>query len=62
MDDQLLVKPGELVPVDGRVIKGESSVDESSLTGESRPETKKPGDQIMSGSLNGDGSIQMHLD
>jgi len=59
VDDQLLVKPGELVPVDGRVIKGESSVDESSLTGESRPETKKPGDQIMSGSLNGDGSIQM---
>ncbi|HBR81737.1 MAG TPA: heavy metal translocating P-type ATPase, partial [Enterococcus sp.] len=53
--NQLLVKPGELVPVDGRVIKGESSVDESSLTGESRPETKKPGDQIMSGSLNGDG-------
>ncbi len=59
IDDQLLVKPGELVPADGRVIKGESSVDESSLTGESRPETKKPGDQIMSGSLNGDGSIQM---
>lgn len=59
IDDQLLVKPGELVPADGRVTKGESSVDESSLTGESRPETKKPGDQIMSGSLNGDGSIQM---
>ena len=58
IDDQLLVKPGELVPADGRVTKGESSVDESSLTGESRPETKKPGDQIMSGSLNG-GSIQM---
>ncbi|WP_270341886.1 HAD-IC family P-type ATPase, partial [Enterococcus lactis] len=59
VDDQLLVKPGELVPADGRVFKGESSVDESSLTGESRPEIKKPGDQIMSGSLNGDGSIQM---
>ena len=42
--DHVIVKPGEQVPVDGKIIKGTSSFDQSSLTGESVPVTKKPGD------------------
>ncbi|EOH92141.1 heavy metal translocating P-type ATPase [Enterococcus haemoperoxidus ATCC BAA-382] len=57
--DDLLVKPGEIVPVDGRVTKGVSVVDESSLTGESQPVNKKIGDSLMSGSINGDSSLTM---
>ncbi|OQO70853.1 cadmium-translocating P-type ATPase [Enterococcus villorum] len=59
IDDLLVVKPGELVPVDGKMIKGESQFDESSLTGESTLILKKPGDELMSGSINGEASIQM---
>ncbi|MGO2892780.1 MAG: heavy metal translocating P-type ATPase [Enterococcus devriesei] len=59
--DLILVKPGELVPVDGRVIAGESLVDESSLTGESRPVEKKLNDEIMSGSVNGDGALRLKV-
>lgn len=57
--DQLVVKPGEIIPVDGIMDEGESTVDESSLTGESRPVEKKIGDPVMSGSVNGDSSIKM---
>jgi len=57
--DQLLVRPGEVVAVDGKVASGESSVDESSLTGESRPVNKEAGASIMSGSVNGDGALTM---
>lgn len=46
--DELVVKPGELVPVDGLVKTGTSTVDESSLTGESKPIEKNPGDELMS--------------
>lgn len=60
--DQLVVKPGETVPVDGHIISGISSVDESSLTGESRPVNKKRGDFLMSGSINGDSSITMEAE
>lgn len=59
VNDLLVVKPGELVPVDGKIVKGESQFDESSLTGESKLIVKKPGDELMSGSINGDVSIQM---
>ncbi|WP_165007073.1 MULTISPECIES: heavy metal translocating P-type ATPase [unclassified Enterococcus] len=59
IQDILLIKPGELVPADGKVIKGESAFDESSLTGESKPILKKRGDSLLSGSINGDDSIQM---
>lgn len=59
--DLLLVKPGELVPVDGRVIAGESSVDESSLTGESKPIEKKINDELMSGSVNGDAALRLKV-
>lgn len=55
--DQLIIKPGELVPVDSRIIDGESSFDESSLTGESNPVNKKIDDEVMSGSVNGSASV-----
>ena len=57
--DRLVIKPGEIVPADGRVIKGESTFDEASLTGESKPIVKKIDDELMSGSVNGDSSVQM---
>ena len=60
--DKLLVRPGELVPVDGHIVKGESFFDESSLTGESRPLNKRVGDSLMSGSLNGDASVTIQVD
>ena len=51
--DTVLIKPGQQVPVDGQIVKGTSSFDQSSLTGESVPVTKNPGDELMSGSVNG---------
>lgn len=60
--ETLIVKPGELVPVDGHILKGSSMFDESSLTGESRPISKGPGHEVMSGSLNGDASVTMIVD
>lgn len=59
--DIVLIKPGQQVPVDGEIIKGTSSFDQSSLTGESVPVTKKPGDNLMSGSVNGDVAVQMKV-
>ena len=55
--DTIVVKPGELVPIDGEIIKGNTQVNESSLTGESKPIDKQVGDQVMSGSLNGDQAV-----
>lgn len=60
--DHLLVKPGDVVPVDGTILSGQSSLDEASLTGESRPVDKVVGDTLMSGSVNGDGSLEMVAD
>lgn len=57
--DHLLVKPGEVIPVDGTIIAGSTTLDESSLTGESRPIDKVTGDPVMSGAVNGDVSIQI---
>ena len=57
--DHVLIKPGEQVPVDGKVVTGESSFDQSSLTGESVPVAKKTGDELMSGSINGSVAVEM---
>ncbi len=54
---KVLVKPGEKVPVDGEVIKGETSINEAMLTGESSPVFKKAGDKVIGASVNGEGSI-----
>jgi Cu2+-exporting ATPase len=60
--DLVLVKPGEKVPVDGRVVKGQTSIDESMLTGESEPVYKAVGGQVIGGSVNGDGSIHVQIE
>ncbi|MCT7869458.1 MAG: heavy metal translocating P-type ATPase, partial [Lactobacillus crispatus] len=59
--DTVLIKPGQQVPVDGQIVKGTSSFDQSSLTGESVPVTKNPGDELMSGSVNGDVAVEMKV-
>jgi Cu+-exporting ATPase len=55
--DVVLVRSGERIPVDGLVAAGRSSVDESMITGESMPVGKKPGDEVIGGTLNGTGSF-----
>lgn len=60
--DRLLVKPGEIIPVDGTITEGNVTVDEASLTGESRPIDKQTGDNVMSGAVNGDASFYMIAD
>ncbi len=55
--ETLVVRPGEKVPLDARVVSGASSVDQSWLTGESIPVQKQPGDEILAGTLNGQGSL-----
>lgn len=59
--DQIIVKPGELVPVDGYIKAGGGLFDESSLTGESRPISKNLGDDVMSGSVNGDHAVTLQV-
>ena len=59
--DRVLVKPGEKIPIDGTVIEGETSVNESMLTGESRPVRKRAGDDVIGGSINGEGSISIEV-
>lgn len=56
-DDRLIIRPGEVVPVDAIIEEGSSSFDESSLTGESLPQVRKHGQTILSGSINIDGVI-----
>jgi heavy metal translocating P-type ATPase len=60
--DVLLVRPGDLVPVDGTILSGKSEVDESALTGEPLSRLKTPGDKVLSGSINTDGAIEMRAD
>ncbi len=60
-DDVLLVKAGERFPADGRVLQGQSAVDESMLTGEPMPVAKRVGDSVTGGSLNGDGVLQIQV-
>lgn len=61
IDDTVVIKPGESVPVDGIVTKGEGNFDESSMTGESRPIAKKVGSDLLSGTVNGDTAITMKV-
>ncbi len=57
----VLVKAGEKIPVDGRVVDGKSSVNESMVTGESRPINKQTDSKVIGGSLNGDGSLKIKV-
>ena len=60
--EHLLIKPGEKVPADGIVIKGESSLNESMLTGESKPISKTVDSIVIGGSINGEGSLTIRVD
>ena len=59
--DRVAVLPGELVPADGRVLSGESAVDESNLTGEARPVPKHPGADVAGGTLNSWGRLTVEV-
>ncbi len=59
--DQVLVRPGASVPADGVVEEGDSDVDESMITGESRPVSKDPDDEVIGGTVNGDGSLRIRI-
>lgn len=60
--ETVLVRPGEKIPVDGRVLEGESAVNEAMLTGESKPAGKKPGARVIGGSVNGEGSLKVRIE
>ncbi|MFN1834259.1 copper-translocating P-type ATPase [Balneola sp. MJW-20] len=59
--DRLLVKPGEKIPADGKVVKGSSSVNEAMLTGESKPVNKSTGDEVIGGAVNEKGSLTIEI-
>ncbi len=60
--DKVLVRAGEKIPADGKVIEGESYVNESMLTGESKPVAKKEGNEVIGGSINGSGSLKIEVE
>lgn len=59
--DLVLVRPGEKIPIDGQVIKGETSANEALITGESKPVVKKSGSSVIGGSINGEGSVTVKV-
>jgi len=59
--DLILVRPGASVPADGIVEEGDSDVEESMITGESKPVSKEPGDEVIGGTINGDGSLRVRV-
>jgi Cu2+-exporting ATPase len=59
--DLVLVRPGANVPADGVVESGDSDVNEAMITGESRPVSKEPGDEVIGGTVNGDGSLRVRI-
>ncbi len=60
-EDVILIRPGEQVPNDGIVIEGNTNINESFLTGESRPVSKHEGDEVVAGSVNGEGSVKVEV-
>jgi Zn2+/Cd2+-exporting ATPase len=61
VDDVVIIRPGESIAVDGVVIEGTSSVNQASITGESLPVEKKPGDPLFAGTLNEQGGLEMRV-
>ncbi len=60
--DIILIKPGEKIPADGVIVKGNSYINESMLTGESKPIEKSEGEKLIGGSINGDGSLELQVE
>ena len=61
-NDKLLIKPGEKIPADGKIIEGQTSINESMITGESNPVSKSEDDDVIGGSINGEGSIKISVE
>ncbi|MCL4313059.1 MAG: cadmium-translocating P-type ATPase [Actinobacteria bacterium] len=61
LQDKVLIKPGERVPIDGLVVEGDSEVDCSTMTGESMPVHVKPGDSVLAGTVNGSGPLVVEV-
>lgn len=61
VDEIVVVKPGERVPVDGVITAGESSIDQSAITGESVPVERKPGDEVFAGTINQDNALDVRM-
>ena len=61
LDDVIAVRPGENFPVDGVIVRGESAVNQASITGESMPEDKNEGDEVYAGTLNISGSLEVRV-
>lgn len=59
--DKIRIKPGERVPVDGRIVEGMTAIDESAITGESLPVLKSPGDDVFAGTVNMRGSLVVEM-
>ncbi|WP_121830359.1 heavy metal translocating P-type ATPase [Streptomyces sp. S1] len=60
--DVILVRPGERVGADGRVVDGASDVDQATITGEPLPDSKQPGDEVFAGTLNGSGALRVKVE
>lgn len=59
--DKIIVKPGERIPMDGRVVSGRSAVNQAPITGESAPVEKAPGAEVFAGAINGDGALEIEV-
>ncbi len=59
--DLVIIKPGELIPADGTVVRGSSAVDQASISGESIPVSKEAGDDVFAGTMNGEGSLYIEV-
>ncbi len=61
VDEIVLIRPGDKIPVDGVVVEGESAVDQSTITGESMPVTQRLGNQVFAGTMNGEGYLEVRV-
>ncbi len=61
VDDLIVIKPGERIPLDGIIVKGQSSVNQATITGESMPVNKTPGDEVYAGTINEAGSMEIKV-